>query len=186
MHALFHTDTILLRSFEPGDLAGLHIYLNHPELVGRRYLPWGFSNEAPLSSGQVQGVLDAWMKKDEKHLHLAVVSQESALLIGHAEVGGGWDALSGEANVVIDPTYQRRGYGGQVLDLLLRYIFENTPAHTVQVWYSDWNAQAERLAASRGFQPAGGIRWVGMRQGKPYDEKVMDLLRPEWRARQEG
>jgi RimJ/RimL family protein N-acetyltransferase len=39
----FETDRLRLRAFEPEDLPALHTYLNYPEMIGRRYLPWRFN-----------------------------------------------------------------------------------------------------------------------------------------------
>ena len=79
----FETDRLRLRAFEPEDLPALHTYLNYPEMIGRRCLPWRFPNEQPLSKVQVEKLLQRWAEGD-KEFHLAVTLREDGTLIGHA------------------------------------------------------------------------------------------------------
>jgi RimJ/RimL family protein N-acetyltransferase len=48
----FRGERVILRAFESEDVPALHAYLNHPELAGRRYIPWDFPNEFPLAKKQ--------------------------------------------------------------------------------------------------------------------------------------
>ena len=65
----FQGEQISLKAFEPEDIPSLHTYLNHPELAGRRYIPWGFQGEFPLSRKQVESVYDKW-SEEKKGVHL--------------------------------------------------------------------------------------------------------------------
>ena len=51
--SVFRSDDISLRPFALDDAHALQTYLNHPELEGRRYIPGGFPEVAPLSLQQV-------------------------------------------------------------------------------------------------------------------------------------
>ena len=181
----FQTERLHLRPFEHEDLPALKEYLNHPELVGRRYLPWGVPGEMPLSSQQVEVVLQKWGEADDES-HLAVELIAEPTLIGHLGFGSGWDPHNPFVEIVIAPGYQHRGYGSELLALLVRYLFMNTPAHNVSGWISDWNQAAYRFACKHGFQECGRSRREGLRQGAYFDEIVVDLLRPEWLSNQVG
>jgi hypothetical protein len=80
----FQGNLIFLRPFEPDDAPALGAYLNHPDLAGRRYIPWTLPEYAPLSPLQVQGIVQEWSKA-ERALTLAVVHLKSQELTGHAE-----------------------------------------------------------------------------------------------------
>jgi RimJ/RimL family protein N-acetyltransferase len=177
--SIFQGSTITLRPFEPDDVPALEAYLNHPELTGRRYIPWAFSELAPLSRKQVEEISQKWAG-EEKSLPLAVVRRETGELIGHAECDWGWDPHCPSLAVVVAPPQQRRGYGSEVLGLLLRYLFAYTPAHTVSCWIADWNQPARQFAARHGFQENGQMRRAGVRQGEYFDVIVADMLRSEW------
>lgn len=182
MSGLFEGDRVRLRPFEPGDAAALLAYLNRPEMTGRRYVPWDFPDLAPLSRAQADAIVQKWLGAD-KGVRLAVVPAEADTLIGHIEGDWDWDPLCPSASVAIDPGYQRRGYGSEAMRLLLRYLFEWTPAHTVGCWIADWNDAGLQFSMRLGFQSQGRMRRVGVRQGRSFDVIVSDLLRSEWAAR---
>jgi RimJ/RimL family protein N-acetyltransferase len=181
MHPLsaFCTERIRLRPFEPVDVPALHSGLNHPELAGRRYLPRCYSNDFPLSVKQVEGVLEEWSGQD-KALHLAVELLSSQELAGYVEYEWEWDPLCPFVSVLIFPPFQRQSYGAEAARLLLRIIFENSPAHNISAWMSDWNQAALEFTQKLGFQVCGRFRRDSLHDGQYSDGILMDLLRPEW------
>lgn len=180
----FHADHVLLRAWEPGDAEGLHSLLNHPALIGRRYLPHSFPDGLPLSLRQVEQVLERWSEARDG-FHLPAEHLTSGQVIGYAEADWRWDPHAPQVAVVVDPYQQRKGYGSEILDLVLTYLFEQTVAHAVHAWYADWNQAAAGFLARHGFQEAGRVRRAGLRQGGYYDLVAADLLRAEWVARRE-
>jgi len=183
MENLFQGRAVRLRPFEPDDLPALAGYLNHPELEGRRCLPWGFPEVAPLSRRQIQGIYERWAG-EEKGLPLAVLQAEGDRLIGHAECGWDWDPHAPSVSVTIDPSHQRQGFGSDAFRLLLRYLFENTVAHSVSCWIADWNEPALAFVQCHGFRLNGRMRRAGLRRGRAYDVVLTDILRPEWEERE--
>lgn len=143
-----------MRALEPDDAEALAAYLNHPDLAGRRYLPWSAPEAAPLARRPVEQALNA-RAEDKAARQFAVVLTETGAVIGHAECSRGWDPHCPEIAIVIAPACQRRGYGTAVLPLLLRHLFETTPAHNVGAWLADWNLAAAAFALRRGFADAG-------------------------------
>jgi len=77
----FSSVLVELRPFKSDDLPALSAYLNHPDLTGRRYIPWDFPNDVPLSEQQVEGVLKKWGEK-KKGFVLAVRQRESVFRLG--------------------------------------------------------------------------------------------------------
>lgn len=177
----FEGRLIRLRAFEPDDAPAVEAYLNHPAVVGRRYVPWSFSDTAPLSGQQAAAILQQWAGT-EKGLTLAVVQQASGQVVGHAGCDWEWDPHHPSVSLVIDPARQRQGLGSEALALLLGYLFDYTPAHNVACWIAGWNREGQSLARRHGFQDAGRLRRAGLHQGAYFDLVVMDLLRREWQA----
>jgi RimJ/RimL family protein N-acetyltransferase len=176
-------DIIALRAFVQADLAALERYLNHPDLAGRRYIPWGFPQTAPLSTAQIEKILLKWQEV-ERGLRLAVVWPKEQAVIGHLSLDWGWDPLSPDIGVVISPEYQRRGCGSEALQMGLRYLFEETPAHSVgSTWVADDNQPALAFMEKHGFQMGGQARWVGMNSGQPFNMLAGDILKSEWLAK---
>ena len=135
----------------------LQTYLNHPELSGRRYLPRGFPDDIPLSINQAAEIIEKW-EEGKREVHLAIVQADGGELVGHADMAWDWDPLAPWVSVVIDPGSQRRGYGTEVMNLLLNHLFENTVANNVSSWMADWNQAARSFARSLGFQESGRSR----------------------------
>jgi RimJ/RimL family protein N-acetyltransferase len=181
----FQSERIALRPFEPADLPALWDHLNHPDLAGCRYIPYQFPETAPLSQKQVEEICARWAE-EKTGFHFAIVRRDTQALIGHAEVEWGWDAHAPGFALVIAPAHGRRGYGSEVLDLLLHYLFGHTPAHNVSAWFADWNEPARHFLERHGFSEGGGMRRVGVRAGRYYDLLMADLLRPEWQAQSGG
>lgn len=180
----FQGGSVYLRPFEEEDISGLYEYINHPDLEGRRYIPWDFPAVVPLSRDQVAALYKKW-KEAKKELHLAVVSRDSQELLGHATCSWGWDPHTPDLELAIDPKHQRKRIGSEVLHLLLRYLFENQPAHVVTAWAADWNDPARTFLQRSGFQDAGRMRRIGMRRGSFFDILIFDILRSEWEQRAE-
>ena len=194
-NAPFVGKTVTLRPFEMDDAKALREYLNHPDLVGRRHIPWGFPEFLPLIEPQVHGILERWAN-EERSVVLAIdahierqawgLSGETSRvseLVGHAEFTWGWDPHAPSVSVVIDPEYQRKGHGTEALFLVLQHLFAFTPAHNVSCWIADWNDSALAFAAENGFQAAGRMRRVGLYLGHSYDLIITDILRPEFLQR---
>jgi RimJ/RimL family protein N-acetyltransferase len=182
MPSLFETERIRLQAFEPDDLSSLHAYLNHSDLNGRRYIPWRFSDDLPLSRQQVEGVLKVW-SEGEKQFHLAVTLCTDGTLIGHANCNWHWDAHCPNIDLVIAPAFQLQGYGSEALELLFDYLFKHTQAHSVGSGLASWNQEALKFALKKGFTQSGKLRRAGLRGGQFYDWIGVDILRPEWIAR---
>ena len=192
----FVGETVSLRPFEPEDVKALRDYLNHPDLMGRRHVPWGFPEFLPLIEPQVHAILERWAGEEravvlaiDAHIQkqawgLSGETSEVSVLVGHAEFGWGWDPHSPSVSVVIDPEHQRKSYGTEALRLLLQHLFAFTPAHNVGCWIADWNEPSLRFAAANGFRTNGRMRRAGMYQGRPFDLVITDILRPEFQQRE--
>ncbi|MGB5846696.1 MAG: GNAT family protein [Anaerolineales bacterium] len=175
----FQTEQIRLRPFELEDTSGLRAYLNHPKLGGRRYIPRGFSGEIPLSMGQVESIIKKW-GEEKREAHLGIELSDKQELIGHAEFEWSWDPMMPWISVVIARPYQRRGYGTQVAQLIMGYLFENTPAHSISGWMADWNQAGRSFAEKLGFKENGRSRREGYRQSAYFDDILVDILRSEY------
>ena len=182
---LFQGEHILLRAFEPQDLSAFHAYLNQPDLIGCRYVPWRFPAELPLSCAQAEAILKTW-SEGEHQFHLAIILRLDGTLIGHANAGWRWDTHCPNLDLVISPAYQQQGYGSEALTLLLDYFFAHTPAHSLDGGMASWNQPAKAFAEKHGFTHSGTVRRAGMRQGIFYDWLGYDLLRPEWQTLKGG
>jgi len=186
MSALFwgHRKRISLQAFEPDHIPMLHTQLNHLDLVGRRYLPDEFSDDLPLSYQEIEAIHKKWTEK-KKGFNLAVTTTEGGELAGHISCDWGWDTHCPQVAVVIYPDYQRCGYGGEGLQTILNYLFQNTPAYNVSGWVADWNLPGLNFALKCGFIQCGRSRRARIREGAYSDDILVDILRDEWTVNHE-
>ncbi len=171
-----------LRPFEPSDVDGLRLIVNHAGLAGRRFLPRGFSADLPLSIRDGERLIEKWLGADEE-VNLAIDSIASDRLVGYVNFGWGWDDHCPWGAVVIDPSEWRRGLGSEALDSMLGHVFGTTVAHTISCWLPEWNKEGLGFAKKHGFRAMGRIRRAGLRDGAWYDTIPVDLLRSEWMER---
>ncbi len=81
---------------------------------------------------------------------------------------------------IADPTMQGKGYGDEVIDLMLEWGFLELNLHRIQLTVVAFNERAIRLYERKGFKHEGARRDAIWREGRYWDEHVMSVLRPEW------
>ncbi|MFX0183803.1 MAG: GNAT family N-acetyltransferase [Candidatus Hodarchaeota archaeon] len=182
---LFQGEKIKFRALESEDIPKLCEYLNHPFLLGRRYIPWDFSDLYPLSKKTVEAIYQKWSEM-KKGFNLAVTLKETNEFIGYVQSEWEWDTHCPSLAVLIFPPHQRKGHGSEALTLLLDYLYGYTPAHNVNCWIADWNNEGRIFAQKHGFSESGRIRRAGIRQGKYYGIVLMDIIRDEWKNKVGG
>jgi len=188
----FESLRVRLRPFESEDVPALQSMLNHPGMIGRRYLPWGVQDGFPLSKKGVEKIIEKWEQGDKAFTLAAELRDDvlpgnilpgSPALIGYAGCDWEWDPHCPYGFVAIDPQHRRQGYGGETLETMMSYLWETTPAHNLSSWIAEWNQAARSFAGDHGFRESGRSRRQGLRGGVYYDEILVDILRPEWTHR---
>lgn len=183
IRSTFETDLIRFRPFRKEDIDTLEEYLNLPELMGGKYLPWGISEYTPLSKVQIEEILKKWIEK-KKGFAFAIEVVENSSFIGHLEIDYGWDKIQPSISITIAPSQQKKGFGTAALKLGLNYIFNNLPAIQANCWVTEWNTNGVNFAEKNGFKHCGRMRRVGFYNGKFFDIVVLDILKTEWRRAQ--
>jgi len=86
----------------------------------------------------------------------------------------------------IGKTEQRKGYGGEAIEWILKWAFEMRGLHRVSIGYMAWNLDAGRLYERLGFVEEGRERECFFFEGGWWDKVVLGMLEGEWRAREAG
>ena len=173
------SEEIRFRPFTEEDCPEIYEYLNHPSLLGRRNVPWGFTENLPLSTSQIESILKKWIAK-EKGFCFAIEEKSSRNLLGHIELNWDWDALQPSIAVTIKPSMQKKSFGSQAVRLALNYIFNSLPALSVSCWLVDWNQEGLKFAKKHGFKSCGRMRRAGYLNGNYYDFLILNMIRKEW------
>lgn len=92
------------------------------------------------------------------------------------------------ANVGIDilPEHQRRGYGSEAINWVLRWGFQTQGLHRIGIESFSHNEGAGRLYERLGFAPEQRKREALWFQGGWSDQLGFAMLEDEWRRREEG
>ena len=76
--------------------------------------------------------------------------------------------------------YWNKGYGTDVMNTLIRFIFEQMNINKIKLNVYSFNERAIKCYEKCGFKREGVLRQEIFRDGKYHDEIVMGLLKDEW------
>jgi RimJ/RimL family protein N-acetyltransferase len=79
--------------------------------------------------------------------------------------------------------YWSKGYGTDVMNVLLRFAFTEINLKRVTLTVFEYNPRAIRSYEKAGFRHEGRKRQLLNREGKRWDELYMGILREEWLER---
>jgi RimJ/RimL family protein N-acetyltransferase len=96
------------------------------------------------------------------------------------------DAANRHARIGItlgDRTEWGKGYGREVMDLLLRFGYDHLDLHRIDASAFAYNTPWKRLLDAAGFREEGCLRDYLHRDGRYWDKTTYALLAPEHYAR---
>lgn len=76
--------------------------------------------------------------------------------------------------------YWSRGYGTDVMNVLLRFAFMEINLRRVSLGVFEYNPRAIRSYEKAGFRHEGRLRSLLYREGRRWDNLFMGILREEW------
>ena len=174
---MIYGQRIRLRHIEREDLPHFVAWLNDPEV---RY---GLAMYLPLSQVEEEHWFENVQKRerDEQPLVIEVKSQDGWTMIGNSGFFNiDWRNRDAELGIVIgDKTYWNKGYGTEVMRLLLHHGFTTLNLHRIFLRVFAENPRAIRAYEKAGFVHEGRMRQAEFRDGKYLDVLFMSVLRPE-------
>jgi len=81
--------------------------------------------------------------------------------------------------------YQRKGYGSEAINWILKWAFQIAGLHRVGIYYYSYNLGVKEFYERLGFVLEGRMRESVWYDGRWYDEIVLGMLKSEWKARNE-
>jgi RimJ/RimL family protein N-acetyltransferase len=139
----------------------------------------------PLSPFQIKKQYEEMDKEAEKHdaFNFAVRLKEDDRLIGFARLFRiEWTHATGSLQIGLGDRNDRgKGYGTEVLRLLLRYAFEELNLYRLAATTAEYNTGAIRFFERVGFVVEVRRRQAIQRDGKRWDAVMLGLLRDEWK-----
>ena len=82
--------------------------------------------------------------------------------------------------------YWNKGYGTDIMNVLLRYAFTELNLKRVTLGVFEYNPRAIRSYEKAGFHHEGRLRQALKHEGRRWDNLFMSILREEWLGLQSG
>lgn len=79
-----------------------------------------------------------------------------------------------------EPEYWNKGYGTDIMHVLLRFAFMEINLRRVTLTVFEYNPRAIRSYEKAGFRHEGHLRGLLNREGRRWNEYFMGILREEW------
>lgn len=164
-----------------------------PEEMSRAFPRWNLNSEyfrlLNSSARPMQSSKAAlkWMEKEAEEMSLenyyfSIRTLAEDKLIG--EIGldvVNWPGRDAFVGLGIGETeYWSKGYGSDVMNVLLRYAFTEINLKRVTLTVFEYNPRAIRSYEKAGFRHEGRLRRLLNREGRRWDELFMGILREEW------
>lgn len=145
----------------------------------------------PLSAAQVKKMYEAIEKSiEESHntFHFMVRTKEDDRLIGMARIEWiEWSHGAGSLKLAIGEAKDRRqGYGSEIMQLLLRFAFEELNLYRLATVVSEDNLAGVALLNKFNFVPEVRQRKAIHRDGQFFDLIHFGLLQKEWQPVEES
>ena len=174
-----HTDRLILRSFERGDVAALSDYHLLPAVQRYAITP-------TRDLDQVEGALKTMrghvgLQRAGDTLTLAMVRRKDEQLLGHVSLH--WSdstAGQGEARFMINPLYAGFGFTGEALSALFDLAFEHFSMHRVLVRCDGRNHNSIKLMQQLGMRLEAHYREYALFPGDWVEELHFAILDREW------
>jgi RimJ/RimL family protein N-acetyltransferase len=179
------TERLVLRPFTRGDVEAVFAYRRRDDVA--RYLFDGplSRDECELAVQQRIGQIGLVAEGDK--IILAVEARQTGVLVGEVSlIRRSVEARQGEVGWIIDPNFQRKGYGLEAAATMLALGFETCDMHRIWARCSARNVPSWRLMERLGMRREAHFREHALSKGAWDEEFVYAILRWEWRASAAG
>lgn len=123
-----------------------------------------------------------WVEENSGEYQFAIIERESNEIIGNCGIQAVTHTFQrAELGLFIgDEENRNKGYGKEVLSLLLEYCFDTLNLHNVMLKVFSFNERAVHTYSRVGFKEIGRRREAYYAKGRFWDEIYMDILKDEF------
>jgi len=177
MNVLLTTPRLILRQFTRADLPAFTAYRRQPEVA--QYQSWQAYSAADAEAFYAgQANLD--FNVDDSWFQIAVVGQQSGLLLGDVAVHFFDEGKQAELGMTFDTGYQRQGFASEALHAVIAMLFNQYNKHRLVATLDTRNQRAAHLLEKLGFRREAHFRQNIFFKGAWGDEYAYALLNSEW------
>ena len=178
MFTQIRTKRLLLRRFEPDDLAAYHARRADPEVA--RYQDW----ELPYAMERAEKVVSAQVAmegpENDKWWMAVVCDPDTGEVFGDVGAELSWKGRSAEVGYTFAKEHWGNGYAAEAVESLVRYLFEELDVTRVAGMLHPDNAASAMVLERTGFLFEGETKssfWVG---DEVSDDWIYGMTRPDW------
>jgi RimJ/RimL family protein N-acetyltransferase len=175
---MIYARRIRLRAAEREDIPQFVDWLNDPEV--RQFLLLNL----PISRVEEEGWFERMIKSPPQEHVLVIEAQtgDSWKPIGNTGLTDiNWVDRNAEIGIFIgEKDYWNRGYGREVMKLMLRHAFNTLNLHRIYLRVFEHNLRGIRAYEHAGFVQEGRLRHDIFRDGQYHDVFIFSVLRPDW------
>ncbi len=180
---MIYAERIRLRRDERADLPKFVEWLNDPEVthfLGAMHLPFSMVNEEQWFENMLK------LRPEEQPFAIEIKDADGWRLVGNCGFFDiHWMVRSGEVGLFIgDKSCWNKGYGTEVMRLLLRVGFETLNLNRIFLRVDEANHGGIRAYEKAGFVHEGRFRKGTFQGGEYRDMLFMSVLRSEWAPQQ--
>ena len=180
---MIYGERVRLRHIERDDLSQFVAWLNDPEVTR------GLSLHFPLSTDEEESWYGQVLQSpnEERPLCIDAKHNEGWKLIGNSGLFSvDWRNRNAEFGIFIgDRSYWNKGYGTEVVKLILQHGFSTLNLHRIYLTVFADNLPAIRVYEKIGFVHEGRHRQAEFHDGQYHDKLFMSMLRAEWEEQME-
>jgi RimJ/RimL family protein N-acetyltransferase len=164
---------VILRAFEREDAERCYRWMNDPNIVRTlksRY-PIAFLSEVEW--------LERAMHSSQNERHFAIERKDDRSHIGNASIHDiDWVSRTGWFGLFIgEPTAWNRGFGGDAVQTLVRFAFEEMNLLKIRINVFDYNDRAKHVLLAQGFVEEGKLKREFYREGTFHDLVILSKFR---------
>lgn len=178
------TKRLVLRSFEPSDLAAYYAYQSLPETA--RYLLNDARSLAECMERVGRFSQQTFTKEGDWAGFVIELAEQPGLL---GEIALKWEAggdaehgYIGEIGWTLAPAAQGKGFATEAARAVLNLAFGQLGFHRIQAILDAANDGSRKICERLGMRRDGVLRENWYLKGEWSSEAVYSLLRPEWRS----
>lgn len=178
-----HTERLILRPFQPDDVAVFHSRRNNPDVA--KMQDWDF----PFPLERAQAVVDSIIALGEPtdgEWWNAMVTLKDGEPVGDLGVSLTWEGRTAEVGYSFDPAHWGRGHATEALTALVDYLFDDRGVTRVFGMLDPHNVASARLLERTGFLYEGRTRSSYWKAGEVSDDLIYGMTREDrdaWASR---
>ena len=161
------TKDLLLGKAKPEDWESMYRNVWSRPAVAR-FMQWRITTSAADAQARMERTI-AWQKNHDTYL---VYEKSSGQAIGFAGVEEIAPHIYQDAGIALGPEYVGKGYGKQILRLLLEYCASTMGGEEFYYSTQAVNQASRALALSCGFSYHHSEQRINLQSGEPYELEV--------------